>query len=281
MIERKITEHSNSNDTLVLEKDGDGAIIHKYMNNRSGRALKNIEKQIAFNSMFEDLSDISSVAVDHLNDNSEVLHVKMPYVEGITGYDFAITGSKSVGRKLSFYFNKYLLHALSRAKLKEIDKSIFETKLLDIAGSSKDSYWKKYFEAFNYQLKSAPKLIQMPIGSCHGDLTMSNVIYTNSGHMYLIDFLDTYLESPLQDVAKLIQDFNYGWTFRRLGDTDKVRAGIFCRAFRPEVIDFVRHSYPLQLDLISKLCLLRIIPYVSDDVTELWLKKSLKGIFNE
>jgi tRNA A-37 threonylcarbamoyl transferase component Bud32 len=49
------------------------------------------------------------------------------------------------------------------------------------------------------------------IGSCHGDLTLANMIYSNRT-FYLVDFLDTYIESPLLDLISLRQDTKHQWT---------------------------------------------------------------------
>ena len=50
--------------------------------------------------------------------------------------------------------------------------------------------------------------IIIPCGECHGDLTISNMLFANN-QIYLIDFLDSYIESPMQDIVKIRQDTNY------------------------------------------------------------------------
>ena len=45
----------------------------------------------------------------------------------------------------------------------------------------------------------------IPVGTCHGDLTFSNILF-NGNNYYLIDFLDSFIESPLLDIVKLRQD---------------------------------------------------------------------------
>jgi hypothetical protein len=49
------------------------------------------------------------------------------------------------------------------------------------------------------------------VGWCHGDLTLANMIYSNKT-FYLIDFLDTYIESPLLDLISIRQDTKHLWT---------------------------------------------------------------------
>eukprot|EP00744_Colponema_vietnamica_P017832 GILI01025106.1.p1 GENE.GILI01025106.1~~GILI01025106.1.p1 ORF type:complete len:440 (+),score=77.59 GILI01025106.1:48-1367(+) len=77
----------------------------------------------------------------------------------------------------------------------------------------------------------ASRHIRIPLGTCHGDFTLSNVLVltplTGDGlplspraqsketfRIALIDFLDSFVESPLADMAKLCQDLKYGWTLR-------------------------------------------------------------------
>ena len=55
--------------------------------------------------------------------------------------------------------------------------------------------------------------IKIPIGYCHGDLTMENIIIADN-QIYFIDFLDSYIDSPFQDIAKLFQDIYGLWSFR-------------------------------------------------------------------
>ncbi|MBQ9502336.1 MAG: aminoglycoside phosphotransferase family protein [Lentisphaeria bacterium] len=50
-----------------------------------------------------------------------------------------------------------------------------------------------------------------PVGVCHGDLTLSNMLFQGST-VYLIDFLDSFVETPLMDLVKLRQDTRYCWS---------------------------------------------------------------------
>ncbi len=63
----------------------------------------------------------------------------------------------------------------------------------------------------------------MPVGICHGDLTFSNMLF-NGNNYYLIDFLDSFVESPLLDIVKLRQDSAYLWSqLMYIHDYDKIR----------------------------------------------------------
>ena len=50
-------------------------------------------------------------------------------------------------------------------------------------------------------------------GYCHGDLTFENVLINSNG-VYLIDFLDSFVECPIIDESKLLQDSFCYWSFK-------------------------------------------------------------------
>ncbi|MDR2005666.1 MAG: phosphotransferase [Acidaminococcales bacterium] len=50
---------------------------------------------------------------------------------------------------------------------------------------------------------------------CHGDLTLENIIVAPDKKLYLIDFLDSFYNSYLMDLAKLFRDLELGWSFRK------------------------------------------------------------------
>jgi thiamine kinase-like enzyme len=64
-----------------------------------------------------------------------------------------------------------------------------------------------------YREKILPKKIEIPMGKCHGDLTLSNILISHTKQkITLIDFLDVFIESPLQDMVKIRQDTKYLWS---------------------------------------------------------------------
>jgi hypothetical protein len=48
-------------------------------------------------------------------------------------------------------------------------------------------------------------------GPCHGDLTLSNLLINDYQRIFLFDFLNTYCDSPIQDIVKLRQDTHHKW----------------------------------------------------------------------
>ncbi len=64
---------------------------------------------------------------------------------------------------------------------------------------------------FNYLYNNKPNAL-LPQGFCHGDFTFSNMLFNENGRIYVFDFLDSFIESPLIDLIKLRQDTKFLWS---------------------------------------------------------------------
>ena len=122
--------------------------------------------------------------------------------------------------------------------------------------------------------------IEIPLGLCHGDLTFSNILF-NGNNYYLIDFLDSFLESPLMDIVKIRQDSSHMWSqLMYIKPYDNLRLKIIC-----EKIDFEIDKYFSRYDwyrryyhVFQVLNLLRILQYAKEDKVILFLKKELNKL---
>jgi serine/threonine protein kinase len=82
--------------------------------------------------------------------------------------------------------------------------------------------------------------VQIPIGQCHGDLTLLNILVDSYNRkMCLLDFLDCFVESLLQDIAKLLQEFKHYWllTQKRRDAAHDVRIISVLNFFRNEIVE--------------------------------------------
>src|SRR5207237_1469810 len=101
------------------------------------------------------------------------------------------------------------------------------------------------------------------IGECHGDFTLSNMIFTNQT-LYLIDFLDTFIESPFLDIIKLRQDTLHLWTYF-LSNSNNCR-GLITLKYIDDLIkikynDIIQTQWYKYLSIMNYV---RIYPYVSN-----------------
>lgn len=104
----------------------------------------------------------------------------------------------------------------------------------------------------------------LPIGQCHGDLTFSNMLIHNAQHITLIDMLDSFIETPLQDIAKLRQDSFFFWSLLFFdGDFNRLRMQSIMRKV-DAMIDAHCQQYPFYhayYKLFQVMNLMRILPY--------------------
>ena len=132
--------------------------------------------------------------------------------------------------------------------------------------------------------KTLPENLSMPVGVCHGDLTFSNILF-NGNNYYLIDFLDSFIESPLLDIVKIRQDTAWQWSrLMYSGSCDVIRLKIAFRKIDEKIHSHFNGKYnwyrsfyrPMQL-----MNFLRILQYAHEpEVTE-FLINALNSQLNE
>ena len=109
---------------------------------------------------------------------------------------------------------------------------------------------------------------ELPIGKCHGDLTLSNIIFDDFNDQYfLIDFLDVYIESPLLDLAKISQETRLLWTSKLMHQThDSTKYQIAMNVIDFEVQKhFSRYKWYKKYQYIFEFQnLIRLLPYATD-----------------
>lgn len=111
---------------------------------------------------------------------------------------------------------------------------------------------------------------KVPMGFCHGDLTFENVIVSDDG-IYLIDFLDSFVDSPIIDQSKMLQDAFCYWSFDPHSYIPKRKLMSVCEKYATGL-----HYRMLLVHLI------RILPY-SDDATKervRWMVRKTKDKIN-
>jgi thiamine kinase-like enzyme len=117
--------------------------------------------------------------------------------------------------------------------------------------------------------------------SCHGDLTFENIMVVN-GDVYLIDFLDSFFDSSIIDLSKMLQDLQCEWSFRnsQVDNNTIVRLLIFkelllssIESINPLIIKEAYYSLLLTL--------IRIYPYTNDEKTMAFLDNKLSIALNK
>jgi thiamine kinase-like enzyme len=118
---------------------------------------------------------------------------------------------------------------------------------------------------------------------CHGDLTLENIIWKD-GELYLIDFLDSFYDSWMIDFGKLFFDLECLWSYRYEKQVDenlKTRLSILKNILLDRLLALPRgRTLVREIYHMALLHNLRILPYVQDDYTAEYLKKSIATLHN-
>lgn len=151
-------------------------------------------------------------------------------------------------------------------------KKIFSLEyLMDSYPNLSDAFFElKHFD-YQYTYKSP----------CHGDLTLENIIISQSNKIYLIDFLDSFYNSWTMDIAKLLQDLECKWSFRNLepNATRDIRLLIGKESLinklseledANKIIDTIYHELLLNL--------IRIYPYTKEKSTIVYLNSEVEKV---
>lgn len=286
MIAKNISAASHSNADVSLLISDNILCVLKQSNIIDHRFSQSIQKQKIFQPITLAGLSISAAQILREETSDEKHKIIMRYANGISGADFAIEGNREIAGEISRGLTALLVNNMSQSIIKQIPKLIFLEKFNDLFSNS--NYFKsrhldtlnKVAECINALLEERDT-IATPVGPCHGDLTLSNIILSQSQGMILIDFLPTFLESPLQDLAKISQDLEFGWSFRRLDKNLRIKSQVFSNVALPS---YARHLYalfPLAGYLFKILCLARIAPYITDPRTAEWLDQSLKIVIHQ
>jgi hypothetical protein len=133
-----------------------------------------------------------------------------------------------------------------------------------------------------YKYLARPPKSKLHLGFCHGDLTFSNILF-DENKRYLIDFLDTFVESPVQDIVKYRQDTLYGWSLMLeknlpMSSRNKLtQIMLFLDQVGQAVISEVEEvaNWYKYLQVFN---LLRILPYLSDQEEIIFVEQALDNI---
>lgn len=276
-----INKASHSNNYLEIISLNHKSCVQKVFLGDLSRAKLCVDKQRNFQKFKADQIEISSALVLDFNAIDDDPKLIMPYIEGINGEFFAIYCDRLTALSLNSSLSTFICNELAASNIEKIKKEVLLSKANSVLKAVADSDLGLLVNEAIRSLHNLSDTLNIPIGNCHGDLTLSNMILKSPGELVLIDFLDTYLETPLQDVVKLEQDFKYGWSFRGLSSQQQLKGEIFLKYAFPKAINFIRQKFPNEIFALTILGLIRIAPYVKDELTKIWLINSINRCIAE
>lgn len=237
----------------------------------TGRAKERLErqaqKQCAFEKFVTDKSIISAVPVISANSTDTLYAFEMQYVPGPTLAEYIRdNGSESYA---PFYMSA-IGRFVRECKTQNSDETIvFEDKI--------QSLKKQGVDTIDFIHRYEGLIHNFPIGYCHGDLTLENIIVADENNLKLIDFLDSFVSSPLCDAATVMQDTLLHWSYRyeelNTKQLDNIMNAheVFVKSIGP----MYEQALPMLLMKVY-----RIAPYIKDETTAKWYEKNLKYLLS-
>jgi hypothetical protein len=191
----------------------------------------------------------------------------MEYLQMLDAIEFLERATPATIQKRFQIVFDFIHWELASVEWQEVPSDSFTEKLDNIRSHVPDHVWEQFYAGSTHALQQKlSRPISLPIGQCHGDLTYSNIMFAlDDNQVGLIDFLDSFIETPLIDLVKLRQDTRYHWTitrYPRLHDQGKIRLvnrwidGLIEKMFEK----WINNSAFVCLEIINYL---RIAPYVS------------------
>lgn len=203
---------------ICIKRNNDGYFIEKKSKEASysPRLKKQILKQINFYEKSKLTDTFQTPKIINSNENDSIYCVEMELINAESYSSFLVMQHKKNLDLFVEQIYEYLTQNIKNANFvnSKIYKILLTTKTneLDFIFSRINSIEKKILDDTLSFLKYKIPNSEIPIGTCHGDFTLSNMLFANSNKIYLIDFLDSFIESPLIDYIKLRQDTKYHWS---------------------------------------------------------------------
>jgi len=247
-----------------------GCDVSLHIDEKTGRRfVRKISSSIEYNVRLERQMKKQMTFSDKVLKTPEVytsgmikdkFYFDMEFVRGETFNNFVSTNSPG---NVLHVFEK-IIHYLSGIDSKTKDMSHLIEDKIESLRSKIDSSLHGHLD---YCLECSWKNVQESIS--HGDLTFENIIVYKTD-IYLIDFLDSFVETKYVDYSKLLQDIVLMWSWRNSTSPPFIKC-IFlynkiCESLGEEETEMIKRLLVLNV--------LRIVPY-ADQRTLKYLKGRL------
>ena len=208
------------------------------------------------------------------------ISVTMPFIEGDTVAEELLKckGISTATDLAAFIMSNFAFNKVYESLL------IFQRKCDDMIKKTPELQ----SELDEFMREFGPQLKELRAGYCHGDLTLENIIVGHKPERYikssarvlhLIDFLDSFIDTPYVDIATVLQDSLCHWSYRykELDEEQERYLKNFTHEFLINVNGSLRENMKLILGfLLFKIY--RIVPYAKDDVTKRWCEDNIRYV---
>jgi hypothetical protein len=267
----------NSNANIEFFLDAEKKFVRKTC---YGESAKRLLKQIRKQQSYVPFNDILTPKVYDVVATQEKTVVDMEYARGL---DFVSYTSYVDGAEFKETFSlivEFLEKEFFEAKISEFPSDVWKSKVKSILFSlnNREDVDKSLIaKCCDYLLDDIPAEIK--IGNCHGDLTFSNMIISEeSKKLYVFDFLDPPIETPYEDMAKILQDAEFFWSLQKyVGSCDATRVKIMWESAAKTLKQKIHHDTKI-LKKFQVLGMLRIAPYTRDVNNVSFIQDSLRRL---
>lgn len=215
--------------------------------------------------------------------------ILMDYIYAKNFIDYFEHASKADIDNFITTFCKYIEYELECCYITHVSKDVFINKFNSVSGNC----WHNKLLINNSDIQNIltesekifnnlPDVIWLPVGKCHGDLTFSNILFT-SNDFYFIDYLDSFIETPIQDIVKLRQDTLYLWSTQMYTKKyDSIRLKMIFNYIDNKINQYFLENeyYKESYSILQLMNILRILPYVKEESVRDFLIDVITNILN-
>ena len=278
----EIKGHSGCEIDVV--KEGKKLFVYKssYDPKYFERLIKQAEKQRE--ASIPEYQFIRVPKILDIQKSSEKVSIKMDYVYSKNFVEFFEHAGFEQIQFLIDALKMYIEKEIEKSPIVRINSEIIKNKFIDVYNKTlsnlllgKDADVIEILNKSRLIFESVNDM-EMPVGECHGDLTFSNILF-NGNNYFLIDFLDSFIESPLLDIVKLRQDTAWLWSgLMYTKQFDSIRLKIAFEKIDNEIDSFFSEKYDWYnryYDLLQLMNFLRILQYGKDKNVIDYLKTTI------
>lgn len=284
----KLEVKGHSGCQIDVVREDDGLFIYKsthdpgYLNRLQlqGRKQQDASKM--------ELQHIRVPKIIDIQRDAESVVLKMEYVysKNFVGY-FEYAGFEQI----SYFIQAlclFLKYEIKDSPVQKVDADILKTKFADVQRKTLQNPVLCDDEEVVQLLKQSASCFDavsdmlMPVGTCHGDLTFSNILF-NGNNYYLIDFLDSFVESPLLDIVKIRQDSAFLWSQLMFsGQYDAIRLQIVANKIDQEIVRFAsQYEWYQYYPVFQLMNFLRVLQYAKEEKVINYLKRIINQLLHE